>query len=222
MRTIRRLTTALALMVLPQVAGAQEGRLFKDSWFWGAKVGTMKYSTTATVDFEGYAPMIGAEWLITRTRGALYLAIDETVFGLDGRSSVDNPYAFSGRSDVYLHDLRRATVAGFVFPTQRRGYLRPYAGAGFVLLDFHAASPVSGSSNSAENQAVAESLQDAKSGASVIGIVGLQAQFKRLSAFGQASLMPAQGSTFLLNGNYTVIGEVGLRYNIGTSIDRPF
>jgi hypothetical protein len=219
MRTIRRLTTALALMVLPQVAGAQEGRLFKDSWFWGAKVGTMKYETLVT---KGYAPLIGAEWLITRTRGALYLAIDEAFFGLDGKSSVDDPYAFSGRKEVHLFDLRRATVAGIVFPTQKRGYLRPYAGAGFVLLDFHAASPVSGSSSSAENQYVAEALQDAKSGASVIGIVGLQAQFKRLSAFGQGSLMPAQGSTFLLNGNYTLIVEAGLRYNIGTSIDRPF
>lgn len=219
MRTIRRLTTALALVVLPQVAGAQEGRLFKDSWFWGAKVGTMKYTTLVT---EGYAPLIGGEWLITRTRGALYISVDEAFFGLEGRSSVDDPYAFSGRKEVFLFDLRRATVAGIVFPTQKRGFLRPYAGAGFVLLDFHAASPVSGSSNSAENQYVGEALQDAKSGASIIGLLGLQAQFKRLSAFGQGSVMPAQGSTFLLNGNYTLIFEAGLRYNIGTSIDRPF
>lgn len=219
MRTIRRLTTALALMVLPQVASAQEGRLFKDSWFWGAKVGTMKYETLVT---KGYAPLVGGEWLITRTRGALYIAIDEAFFGQDGQSSVDDPYAFSGKKDVFLFDLRRATIAGLVFPTQRRGYLRPYAGAGFVLLDFHAASPVGGSSNAAENQTVMENLQDAKSGASVIGIVGLQAQFKRLSAFGQGSVMPAQGSSFLLNGNYTIIVEAGLRYNIGTSIDRNY
>ena len=219
MRTIRRLTTALALIALPQLASAQEGRLFKDSWFWGAKVGTMKYETLVT---EGYAPMIGLEWLITRTRGALYLAIDETIFGLDGQSSVDDPYAVSGRKDIHLQDLRRATIAGFVFPTMKRGFLRPYAGVGFVLLDFHNASQVTGSSNSAENQYVAEALQDAKSGASILGIVGLQAQLKRLSAFGQGSWMPAQGSTFLLNGNYTLILEVGLRYNIGTSIDRPY
>jgi hypothetical protein len=118
--------------------------------------------------------------------------------------------------------MRRATIAGFVFPTMKRGYLRPYAGAGFVLLDFHAASPENAGSNSAENQYVIEALQDSKSGASIIGIVGLQAQLKRLSAFGQGSLMPAQGTNFLLNGNYTLIFEAGLRYNIGTSIDRPF
>jgi len=219
MRTIRRLTTALALMVLPQVAGAQEGRLFKDSWFWGAKVGTMKYETLVT---KGYAPLIGGEWLITRTRGALYLAVDEAFFGLEGRSTVEDPYAPSGRKEVHLFDLRRATIAGIVFPAQKRGYLRPYAGVGFVLLDFHAASPVTGGNSAAENQAIGEALQDAKSGASVMGLLGLQAQFKRLSAFGQGSVMPAQGSTFLLNGNYTIIVEAGLRYNIGTSIDRPF
>ena len=219
MRTIRFLATVLALLAVPQVGSAQEGRLFKDSWFWGAKVGTMKY---ATLESEGYAQLIGAEWLITRTRGALYLAVDEAFFGVNGYSSVDNPYSTTGRQLVVLNDLRRATIAGFVFPTMKRGYLRPYAGAGFVLLDFHAASPASAGSNSAENQYVLETLQVSKSGASIIGIVGLQAQLKRLSAFGQGSLMPAQGTTFLLNGNYTLILEVGLRYNIGTSIDRPF
>lgn len=219
MRTIRLLATVLALFVLPQVGSAQEGRHFKDSWFWGAKVGSVKY---ATLQEEGYAQMIGAEWLITRTRGALYLALDETFFGPQRQSSVDDPYSTTGRKAVVLNDMRRATIAGFVFPTMKRNFLRPYAGAGFVLLDFHAASPASAGSNSAENQYVLEALEDAKSGASIIGIVGLQAQFKRLSAFGQGSMMPAQGTTFLLNGNYTLIVEAGLRYNIGTSIDRPF
>ena len=219
MRTIRVLAAVLALLAVPQMASAQEGRLFKDSWFWGAKVGTMKF---ATLESEGYAQMIGAEWLITRTRGALYLAIDETFFGNTNFSSVDDPYQVSGRKPVVLNDLRRATIAGFVFPTMKRGYLRPYAGAGFVLLDFHAASPENAGPDPAENQYVLESLEQSKSGASIIGIVGLQAQFKRLSAFGQGSLMPAQGTSFLLNGNYTMILEAGLRYNIGTSIDRPF
>jgi hypothetical protein len=73
MRTIRVLATVFALLLLPQIGGAQEGRHFKDSWFWGAKVGSMKY---ATLESEGYAQLIGAEWLITRTRGALYLAIE--------------------------------------------------------------------------------------------------------------------------------------------------
>jgi hypothetical protein len=218
MRTIRFLAALTALVVMPQVGGAQEGRLFKDSWFWGAKVGTVKY---ATLEEEGYAQMIGAEWLITRTRGALYLALDETFFG-ERLSSVDDPYAFNGRKRVQLNDMRRATIAGFVFPSMRRGFLRPYAGAGFALLDFHAAAPTSAGASSAENQYITESLETAKSGASLLGIVGLQAQFKRLSAFGQGSLMPAQGTTFLLNANYTLILEVGLRYNIGTSIDRPF
>lgn len=220
MRTIRVLAALFALLTVPQIAGAQEGRLFKDSWFWGAKVGSMKFET---VESKGYAQLIGAEWLITRTRGALYLAADETFFGDDSFSAVDNPYnTTNGRAPIILRDMRRFTVAGMVFPTMKRGYLRPYAGAGFVLMEFHAATPETQSTNSGENQYVLTELENAKSGASLLGIVGLQAQFRRLSAFGQGSMMPAQGTTFLLNGNYTLIFEAGLRYNIGTSIDKPY
>ena len=220
MRTIRVLAAVFALLTVPQIGSAQEGRHFKDSWFWGAKVGSMKFKT---LESKGYAQLIGAEWLITRSRGALYLALDETFFGKENFSAVPNPYdADDGLASVVLRDLRRATVAAMVFPTMKRGYLRPYAGAGFVLLDFNAAHPEVGYADPAESQYVLEEIENSKSGASALGIVGLQAQFRRLSAFGQGSFMPASGSGFLLNDSYTMILEVGLRYNIGTSIDRPF
>ena len=53
--------------VLATAAQAQESRPFRNSWFWGAKVGTMSVGTTETG--RTWAPSIGAEWLITRSAG---------------------------------------------------------------------------------------------------------------------------------------------------------
>ena len=39
MRTIRALMAATAVVVLPSIASAQQGRGFQDAWFWGLKVG---------------------------------------------------------------------------------------------------------------------------------------------------------------------------------------
>ena len=67
MRTVRWMSSVLALVALtPVVSAAQSNRLFENAWFWGAKAGLMNFSTgnnnTTT------APLVGAEWLITRNR----------------------------------------------------------------------------------------------------------------------------------------------------------
>ena len=72
MRTVRWMSSVLALVALtPVVSAAQSNRLFENAWFWGAKAGLMNFSTgnnnTTT------APLVGAEWLITRNRAGLYL-----------------------------------------------------------------------------------------------------------------------------------------------------
>ena len=64
MRTIRCLTTGLALLsMLPVAASAQVGRNFKDAWFWGAKAGNMTFWTPRVN--HGQAQFAGAEWLIS-------------------------------------------------------------------------------------------------------------------------------------------------------------
>lgn len=221
MRTTGRLMlAALAVLTMPSLAQAQEGRLFKNAWFWGAKVGTMHYTSRT---HEGYAPVLGAEWVITRTRGALYLSIQESFMPEEPVAAIEDPYATTGFKPVYVSDIRQATIAGLIFPTQKRGYLRPYAGIGFTLVDaFSSGAQLNGFESETERRYLAFAVEDAKSTASLIGMVGLQAQYRRLSAFAQGSMMPAHGTSFLLNGNYTLYYEAGLRYNIGTSIDRPY
>ena len=63
--------------LIPATLSAQRVRDFEDSWFWGVKGGVSTFSPTYG-DSET-APTFGAEWLITRTHGALYIAGNEYV-----------------------------------------------------------------------------------------------------------------------------------------------
>lgn len=206
MRSIRRLMQGAALLALcPTIGAAQEGRLFTDSWFWGAKAGNMTFWTKNVR--HGQAPLFGGEWLITRTHGGLYLSLDQAFF--KEPSSID-----LGTGTLYqvnMKDMRRFTVAGMVFPT-RRNLLRPYAGVGLALNFIQQATAVDPS-----KQTYAD---EQKTRAAPIILAGLQFQLKRFSVFGQGSYMPAQDG-FLLNNNETYFLEGGIRWNMGSSIDQP-
>src|ERR1700716_3982219 len=83
MRLLRILAMATAVAaLLAQPSAAQGGRQFKDAWFWGAKTGTLVYSSATTN--SSAAPLFGGEWLITRTHGGLYVAFDQTYLTTKG------------------------------------------------------------------------------------------------------------------------------------------
>ena len=208
MRSNLRLLAGLVIMALaPRAGAAQAGRLFKDSWFFGAKAGNMTYWTTTTQ--HGQAPIIGGETLITRSRGGLYLSLDEAFF--DGTTSIINS---SGSEQVVrIKDNRRATIAAMMFP-KAYGWIRPYGGIGFALNFMQTATPVGGSDETTDLIVARQ-----KTASAPIFMVGTQLQLLRFSVFGQASYMPAQNS-FLLNNNETYFIEAGIRYNIGSSIER--
>jgi hypothetical protein len=65
-------------------------------------------------------------------------------------------------------------------------------------------------------------INDARSRMSLLGTVGVQAQYRRFAPFLQAQVMPTQGrNEFLINGEgFTYVVEGGLRYNFGSSIAR--
>ena len=127
MRTVRWMSSVLALVALtPVVSAAQSNRLFENAWFWGAKAGLMNFSTgnnnTTT------APLVGAEWLITRNRAGLYLSAEQAFFNTTG-------YVFDSNGQPYnvaLKDSRRYTAALLAFPVNW-GSLRPYGGVGLSL-----------------------------------------------------------------------------------------
>jgi hypothetical protein len=215
MATVQSVASAIALAALiPVSVLAQLPRDdFKDSWFWGVKGGVISFST-ATVENK-LKPVVGGEWLLTRTRGALYLAFDQALF--DETSALRDTLEQS--HTVVIRDMRRATAAAMAFPFALEspiGALRPYAGVGFALNFIRSATISTLPTDSAQRRDVRKRLEDQQDRAAPVLIVGLQFQLGPIAAFGQATAMPAE-TRFLLNGSPTFFGEVGLRINAGRS-----
>lgn len=213
MRSFRMFFAAFAaLLIVPALAGAQARRGFADSWFWGAKGGLASFST-ATVD-DKVAPLVGAEWLITRQRFGLYIAFDETFF--DETSSVSDSQG--GSFGVEVKNLRRFTAAGLVFPKVYES-IRPYAGLGFSLNFIGEAAPTDSFSEPSDEDFVRGEIEDRKDRASFLAIVGAQSQFGSVSPFLQASYQPSH-INFLLSGRAAYFLEAGVRVNVGSAIER--
>lgn len=214
MRTVRWMTSALALAALvPATGAAQSSRLFQNSWFWGAKAGIMSFSTT-TVSNKA-APMIGAEWLITRKQAALYLSASQSFF--TSTSSFTDP---SGNTYVVnMKDMRQFSFALMAFPVVWGGTIRPYAGVGLAINMIQNASPSTAITDPTQQAVVNAKLQDIMDRASFLSMAGLQIQYQRFSVFGQVTYLPAKAD-FLLNGRTTYTLEAGIRYNLASSTDR--
>ena len=219
MRILRSLVAVAALAALaPRAGHAQNGREFNNSWFWGAKGGVMQFWTTDVA--HAPAPLIGAEWLITRQRAALYLAYDQSFFDQTSTyTAYDYPNLEGARPVVgegraRIQDMRRFTAQIMVFP-KRFGIMRPYAGLGFALNDIANATET-GTNPGGDTEF---SINDAQSRSAAILTGGVQWGIQRFSVFGQASMMPAK-SRFFFNDGTTYFLEGGIRYNIGSAIER--
>jgi hypothetical protein len=221
MRLLRVLTAAIGLAaLLPQPSAAQAGRQFKDAWFWGIKGGGMLYSSASTE--HSVAPLVGAEWLITRSRGGLYVSYDQAFLSTTGTFLDRDPDSTFVRS-VNLNNLRRVSFAAMVFPLQSPKY-HPYFGLGLTLNQIGGASFQTGFVNTTRYQIALDSLQSKKASFSPTMIGGLQARLSRFSVFGQAVASPVQRDFFLSSGNsgqnFNFSLETGVRYNFGSSIER--
>lgn len=215
MRTIRWMATGLALVGLaPAVGGAQSTRLFDNSWFWGAKVGLMSYSTTA--QGNSTAPTFGIDWLITRSKGALYVAGEQAFF--NATTSIQDRAATPNSYRVALRDMQRFTAAALAFPVSWGG-IRPYAGVGLSMNLLQHVGLVDPIQDPMQEPVVNQEIDEQRDRVSFISMAGVQMQYKRISLFGQAVYMPAKAN-FLINGRTTYLVEGGIRYNFGPSIER--
>lgn len=219
MRTIRALTIALTIgAVLPTIASAQQGRGFKDSWFWGLKGGGFALADSGQKYIQ--APVVGVDWMITRTHGGLYVSGSETFFSQHTYVLRDPAAADSGLRPVALKNLRRLDVAAMGFPGEHLK-LHPYVGGGFTLAEVVTAVPDGPFSNDDQLNFALQTIHDRKTAFSTFFIGGVQYRMRRASAFGQVTANPAQSSFLLYNGRPWNFGyEVGLRYNFGSSISR--
>jgi len=229
MRLFRVLVVATSFAaLLAQPSAAQEGRPFHDAWFWGVRGGVLNYSSDADLvgpasgrgtDNAG-APMIGLDWLITRSRGGLYVGIDESFF--TSAAYYRRP-AVSGDPGADIRNLRRISLAGMLFPMQRP-YTHPYVGLGLSLNQLGDVGLDNTISIPALASAAQDSLMAKKVAIAPMVIAGVQQRLPGFSVFAQGS------GTWLQNGfllkslaakhylQWTL--EAGIRYNVGSSIDR--
>ncbi|HEX7937673.1 MAG TPA: hypothetical protein VF483_01705 [Gemmatimonadaceae bacterium] len=228
MRAIRGLTVATLVLLNVGIAGAQASRGFKDSWFWGIKGGAQLYQVVDNgVAKNPIALMGGADWLITRSTGGLYLSFDhsfvtaDSVFVSDSLSPLD-----SVPRVVRMRGLRRFTFAGMLFPMQTYR-LHPYLGFGVTMSTISEADPQPhpGSTslyrNSTQQKLVEGTIETFRSTVTPLFMIGAQLRLPLASLFGQVTATPANNNFFLFSGsNWRTTLEGGLRFNAGSSIDR--
>lgn len=219
MRMIRALAAAATLAtMLPAIAAAQQGRPFKDAWFWGVKAGGMTYADAAGNTKQ--APAGGIEWLITRTHGGLYVAASQAFFTTT-TFVADNPNTPEQQTRlVNMKNLRRVDLAMMGFPGTHIIF-HPYGGIGVSLAQIANAVAPGPYGLPADSGTAAANIQDTKVAFTPIIIAGAQYRLRWLSVFAQATMTPIQQNFLLYNGQRASWGyDIGVRYNIGSSIEK--
>lgn len=222
MRIVRTFRLALAAAaVIPTLVGAQAAskspRGFENSWFWGIKGGSTMFTTGASGDAKVNAPTVGAEWVITRSKVALYLGVDQAFF--DNTAAVYDASAPGSARAVNIGDLRSYNAGMFFYPL-RYGNLRPYAGLGLAINVIQNADPLGTYVDAKSQAAVFTTIDDQSSRVSARFTLGAQYQVQRVALFVQGATMPTRNN-FLINGaaNSFVV-EGGLRFNLLGAIEK--
>jgi len=231
MQAFRGLTIAALLLLNIGAADAQASRGFKDSWFWGAKSGLLNYQVVNNaVAKSPLAPMAGGDWLITRSRGGLYLSFDYSFFSADSVFVNDSISPLDQAPRILeIGGLRRFTLAAMLFPMQTYR-MHPYLGFGFALAHIARADPQgtcggcpAGSTyrNATQENLVLSTVKFFRSTATPVVMIGTQLRLPLASAFAQVTASPATDNFFLFSGSgWRTTLEAGLRYNFGSSIER--
>lgn len=219
MRAIRVLSAVAFVALDVSAAAAQSTRHFRDSWFWGVKGGALNYQVQSNT--SAFSPMAGVDWLITRKTGGLYVSFDHSFFSRDSVFVNDSisPLDTVPRT-IILSGMRRFTMAGMLFPLDNRR-VQPYLGLGAALSTIARVEPIGTYRNGAQQNLVLATVNQFKTVASPVVIVGTQVRLFWVSAFAHATTSPTNNSFFLFTeSGWRTSFEMGVRYNIGSSIDR--
>ncbi len=209
--------TTLTLVALGALGAADAGaqqRTFQDSWFWGVKGGGTLFRTRRMMDVV--APGGGAEWLITRTRGALNVSAMQYFF--DSYGAITDPTNPAVTRTVALHNMRTVGMSAYGFPKNFHG-IRPYAGIGFNFHLIQTATPQGSFASAAQRDSVAAATQRARTGVLPVLTLGTQIDAGRAALFFQGGVSPGRRNFIFDNGSsYTFEG--GIRYNLTGARDQ--
>jgi hypothetical protein len=213
MRNTRILATGLACVTLSaSLLQAQAARLprrsFEDSWYWGAKGGVALFKSASE---NVTAPSGGIEWLITRSRAALNVSVEQSFF--DTKGAVFDPTVSGSLRAVDISNLRRYQLSLMAFP-KSYGRFMPYAGLGYALSVISDANPRGTFTSQTTMDSVFARVDAQSSKSSVVFSGGVQALVKRYALFLQGSIMPTRQRFLINGGSYTNFIEAGVRYNL--------
>lgn len=223
MRSVKAISAVAMLVLSASTVSAQAGRPFRDSWFWGLYGGGLTFGPANPVPTlpgnTTVAPIGGADWLITRTHGGLYVGYSQAFMKttgviLNGPTAADTGFRF-----VNIEGMRRFNMLGMLYPGD---YLRwhPYLGFG-VELRYAADAEAQGPFTSQKQiDFAASAVEDVKASLGPSAILGIQYRLRPASVFGQATVSRMADNFLLTNGHATNFTfEFGIRYNLGTSIE---
>jgi hypothetical protein len=213
MQKLRAVAVALVAAVVVSSSASAQMRNFDNSWFWGFKSGINTFAVpghgnTSTVD-------LGIDWLITRTKGGLYVSANQSVFERD--LEFLDPTSLTGQRTIRVKDMRRISLAGVAFP-KHFGAITPYAGLGFTIAVLGDARVFVDSANTFPNNSFLDEVEKERSRSAVMGLAGVQIQTKRAAIFAQETMLPSN-TNFLFRSALSFF-EFGVRYNFGSSIDQ--
>ena len=213
MQKLRAVAVALVATIVVSSSASAQMRNFDNSWFWGFKSGINTFSVpghgnTSTVD-------LGIDWLITRTRGGLYVSANQSIFERD--LEFLDPTSLTGQRTIRVNDMRRISLAGVAFP-KHFGAITPYAGLGFTIAVLGDARVFVDSANTFPNNSFLDEVEKERSRSAVMGLAGVQIQTKRAAIFAQETMLPSN-TNFLFRSVLSFF-EFGVRYNFGSSIDQ--
>ena len=209
---------AVAACALSHAAQAQQGRPFEDAWFWGLKTGGLAFGDSAGAYRQ--APLIGAEWLITRTKGALYISFSQAFTNQPSEIPATASVLDTTKRVVDVQDVRRVELALMGFPGDHVRF-HPYFGGGFVVDLTGSAAPRGPYTTKNDQTFALQTVDSLKVAIAPMFIVGGQYRLKAFSVFGQGNVSMAP-QNFLVGATRSIMFayEMGIRYNFGSSIAR--
>jgi hypothetical protein len=213
MQKFRAVAVALVATVVASASAHAQNRNFDNSWFWGFKAGI----NTFAVPNQGNRSTadLGIDWLITRTKGGLYVSANQSIFQQD--LDFIDPASSTGQRTVRVNDMRRLSVAGVAFP-KHFGGITPYVGLGYSLVILGDARIRVDSVNTFPDNSFFDAVESERSRSAVMGMAGVQIQTRRAAIFAQETMLPSN-NRFLFSSVLNFF-EFGVRYNFGSSIDQ--
>lgn len=218
MARIHRSLSILAVVACAaaHTAQAQQGRPFEDSWFWGLKTGGLAFGDSAGNYRQ--APVLGLEWLLTRTKAGLYVSFSQAFTNQAAEIPATASILDTTKRVVNVQNVRRLELALMGFPGDHLRF-HPYFGGGFVLDLIGSATPQGPYTTKNDQTFALQTVDSLKVAFAPMFIVGAQWALKRFSVFGQGNVSMAP-QNFLVGATRSIMFayEMGIRWNVGSSI----